>query len=154
MSALQKRFDELRETYPPSMHASLVLPLLHAVQEDKGFVSDEDAQAVAQFAGVPTMQVMEALTWYSMLRREAVGRHVLKVCRNLSCSLRGAERLIDHLQRKLRVAPGETTADGRFTLQTVECLASCGKAPSMQVNEAHYDELNEAKLDRLLEALP
>jgi NADH-quinone oxidoreductase subunit E len=88
-----------------------------------------------------------------MLYRKPVGQHVIKVCHNITCSLRGAERMIHHLQRKLGVKPGETTADGRFTLLTVECLASCGAAPSMQIDDTHHDGLSEAGIDRILERI-
>ena len=103
---------------------------------------------------MPAIQVVEALTWYSMFDREPQGRYVIKVCRNIACSLRGSERVVAHLQQRLGIRPGETTADGRFTLKTVECLASCGTAPAMQVNRTYHEQLDEAKLDRILESLP
>jgi NADH-quinone oxidoreductase subunit E len=154
MSSLQQKFEELSRTYPPQMRPSLVLPLLQHLQEEKGYLTEDDAHAVAACTGVPPMQAIEVLTWYTMLYRKPVGRHVIKVCRNIACSLRGAERLIDHLQQKLGVAVGETTSDGRFTLLTVECLASCGAAPSMQIDDTHHDCLNEASIDRILEGMP
>ena len=89
-----------------------------------------------------------------MFEREPCGRYVLKLCRNIACALRGSERLIAHLEHKLGIRVGETTADGRFTLQTVECLASCGTAPAMQLNRTYHEQLDEGKLDGLLEALP
>jgi NADH-quinone oxidoreductase subunit E len=88
-----------------------------------------------------------------MLYRQPVGRHVIKVCRNIACSLLGAERLLEHLKTKLGIGEGETTADGRFTLLTVECLASCGTAPAMQVNDTYHERLNEAEIDRILQGL-
>ncbi len=103
---------------------------------------------------MPPIQVVEALTWYSMFEREPQGRYVIKVCRNIACSLRGSERIVAHLERRLGIGVGETTADGRFTLKTVECLASCGTAPAMQVNRTYHEQLDEAKLDRILESLP
>jgi len=153
MSPLEEAFDRARAAYPPHMRPSLVLPLLQIVQEHQGHVSTEDARIVADYAGVPLMQVMEALSWYSMLFRQPVGRHVIKVCRNIACSLRGAERMLDHLEHKLGIKAGETTPDRRFTLLCVECLASCGTAPAMQVNDTHHDGLSEAKIDRILEGL-
>jgi NADH-quinone oxidoreductase subunit E len=102
---------------------------------------------------MPPIRVIEALTWYTMFDREPQGRHVIKVCRNIACSLRGSERVLEHLERRLGIKVGETTADGRFTLKTVECLASCGTAPAMQVNRTYHEQLDEAKLDRILESL-
>ena len=150
---LLEEFDRLRGTYPPQMKASLVLPLLHAVQQKKGHVTAADARFVADYAGVPPMQVMEALSWYTMLHRQPVGRHVVKVCRNIACALRGSDRLLAHVEKELGVAPGGTTADGRVTFLAVECLASCGTAPVMQVDETYHEELDEAKVNRVLEGL-
>ena len=153
MSALQEKLAELRNTYPPQMRSSLVLPLLHVIQEEKGHVSVEDAVAVAGYAGVPRMQVIEALSWYTMVSRLRTGRHGIKVCRNIACSLRGAVRILEHLRRQLGINVGETTAEGRFTLLTVECLASCGAAPAMQVNATHHDRLSEQAVDGILKDL-
>jgi NADH-quinone oxidoreductase subunit E len=152
--ALLEQFDALRREYPPEMKTSLVLPLLHCLQDAQGYVTEEDAVAIAQYIGMPAIQVVEALTWYTMFERAPQGRHVIKVCRNIACSLRGSERILAHLQQRLGIGIGETTADGRYTLKTVECLASCGTAPAMQVNRTYHEQLDEAKLDRILESLP
>ena len=152
-SGLQEQFDRLRDGYPPQMSASLVLPLLQIVQQRKGHVTAADAGLVADYAGVPSTQVIEALSWYTMLHRQPMGRHVVKVCRNIACALRGSDRLLAHVEKKLGVAPGETTADGRFTFLAVECLASCGTAPVMQVDETYHEQLDEATIDRILEEL-
>ena len=152
-TGLLEQFDRLRGTYPPQMSASLVLPLLQIVQQQKGHVTAADAGFVADYAGVPQMQVIEALSWYTMLNRQPVGRHVVKVCRNIACALRGSDRILAHIEKKLGVAPGGTTADGRFTFLAVECLASCGTAPAMQVDETYHEQLDEAKVDRVLEEL-
>ncbi|HWJ04265.1 MAG TPA: NADH-quinone oxidoreductase subunit NuoE [Steroidobacteraceae bacterium] len=152
--ALLEQFDALRRQYPPEMNTSLVLPLLHCVQDANGFVTEADAHAIAIYLGMPSIQVVEALTWYSMFDREPQGRYVIKVCRNIACSLRGSERIVAHLQQRLGIDVGETTPDGRFTLKTVECLASCGTAPAMQVNRTYHEQLDEAKLDAILESLP
>ncbi|NIQ95302.1 MAG: NADH-quinone oxidoreductase, partial [Desulfuromonadales bacterium] len=119
MSCLTDKFDKLRATYPEEMTSSLVLPLLQLMQEEKGHLTESDALFISGYLDVPPMQVKEALSWYTMLYKEPVGRHVIKVCRNIACSLLGAERLIGHLKRRLGVGPGETTADGRFTLLEV-----------------------------------
>lgn len=153
MSCLTDKFNRLAATYPAEMRSSLVLPLLHLMQEEKGHLTESDAVFIADYLGVPAMQVKEALTWYTMLHRKPVGRHVIKVCRNIACSLMGAERLIEHLKAKLGIGVGETTPDGRFTLLLVECLASCGTAPAMQVNDTYHEELDEARIDRILKEL-
>lgn len=150
---LLAKFDALRSQYPPEMKTSLVLPLLHCVQDENGFVTEADAAAIAEYIGMPAIQVVEALTWYTMFEREPQGRYVIKVCRNIACSLRGSEQVLAHLQQRLGIGVDETTADGKFTLQTVECLASCGTAPAMQVNRTYHEQLDAAKLDRILETL-
>jgi NADH-quinone oxidoreductase subunit E len=149
-AGLRERFDALRAQYPAEMNASLVLPLLHCAQEDKGWVGEDDAVMIADYLGLPAMQVQEALRWYTMFKQAPTGQHVIKICRNIACALRGAEDLITHLQRTLGITVGQTTADGRFTLQTVECLASCGTAPAMQINDTYHECLDEAKIDRII----
>ena len=153
MSGLARKFEDLRREYPAEMKASLVLPLLHFAQQEKGWVSEDDAAAIAECTGVARIQVTEALSWYTMFRRQKAGRHVIKVCRNISCSLRGAERVIDQLRERLGIEVGETSADGRFTLLTVECLASCGTAPAMQIGDTYHENLDAAALERILAEL-
>jgi NADH-quinone oxidoreductase subunit E len=153
MSCLEEKFDQLRRVYPREMNSSLVLPLLQLMQEEKRHLTESDAIYIAEYLGVPPMQVKEALLWYTMLYKEPVGKHVIKVCRNIGCSLLGAERLIAYLERTLGIKEGETTADGRFTLLAVECLASCGTAPAMQVNDTYHEQLNESKIDQILKEL-
>ena len=147
------RFDALRREYPPEMAPSRVLPLLHCVQDAQGHVTEADAVAIAGYLGMPPIQVVEALTWYSMFEREPTGRHVIRVCRNIACSLRGAEGIIAHLEQRLGIRVGETTPDGRFTLQTVECLASCGTSPAMQVGRTYHEHLDVTKVDQILKVL-
>lgn len=150
---LRARFDAIRALYPAEMAPSLVLPLLHSTQEAQGCVTEDDAVRIAGYIGVPAIQVLEALRWYTMFHGAPQGRHVVKVCRNIACALRGSESLIDHLQQRLGIAVGQTTADGRVTLQTVECLASCGTAPAMQVNDTYFENLDAARVDEILKGL-
>jgi NADH-quinone oxidoreductase subunit E len=131
----------------------MVLPCLHAIQHDRGFVADSDIAELTDYLGVPRIQIEEVLAHYTQFRRMPIGRWHLQACRNLSCSMRGAEGVIAHLSGKLGIAPGETTADGRFTLSTVECLGSCGTAPVVIVNEAYHENMSPARLDALIEGL-
>jgi NADH-quinone oxidoreductase subunit E len=130
-----------------------VLPCLRRIQEDRGFVADSDVDDLVAWLGVPRIQVEEVLSYYTQFRRKPIGRWHVQACRNVSCSMRGAERLIDHLSGRLGVKPGETTADGRYTLSTVECLGSCGTAPVVVVNETYHEDMSAEKVDRLLEGL-
>jgi NADH-quinone oxidoreductase subunit E len=153
MKHLLPEFEAMKARYPAGFESSLVLPCLRRIQADRGYVADEDIDGLVAYLGVPRIQVEEVLTYYTQLRRSPVGKWHLEVCHNVSCSMRGAERLLARLQEKLGVAPGETTADGRVTLATCECLGSCGTAPVMVVNDAYHENMSIAKVDALLEGL-
>jgi NADH-quinone oxidoreductase subunit E len=153
MKHLIPEFEKLRERFPQGFESSLVLPCVRRIQEDRGYVADSDIEELAVYLGVPQIQIEEVLSFYTQFRRKPIGRWHLQMCRNVSCSMRGAERLLDHVEKKLELRPGETTPDGRFTLSTAECLGSCGTAPMMMVNDGYHENLNDAKIDELLEGL-
>jgi NADH-quinone oxidoreductase subunit E len=146
-------FEQLRARFPAGFESSLVLPCVRRIQEDRGYVADEDIEQLAAYLGVPQIQVEEVLSFYTQFRRKPIGRWHLQFCRNISCSMNGAERIVEHVEQKLGVRPGQTTPDGRFTLSVVECLGSCGTAPMMMVNEGYHENLTRAKVDELLEGL-
>ena len=154
MKHLIPEFDVLRRRFPNGFESSLVLPCLRRIQEDRGYVADSDIDALVEYLGVPRIQVEEVLSYYTQFRRKPIGRWHVQACRNVSCSLMGSERILEHLTKKLGIGPGQTTADGRFTLSTVECVASCGTAPVVVINETCHESVSPAKLDVLLEALP
>jgi NADH-quinone oxidoreductase subunit E len=151
VTGLIPEFEAMKARYPAGFEASLVLPCLRRIQAARGYVADEDIAALVAYLNVPRIQVEEVLSYYTQLRREPVGRWHVEVCHNVSCSMRGAERLLAHLQEQLGVTPGETTADGRVTLATCECLGSCGTAPVVVVNEVYHEDMSIAKADALLE---
>jgi len=153
MKHLIPEFDALRARFPAGFESSLVLPCLRRIQEERGYIADDDIAALHDYLGVPRIQVEEVLSYYTQLRRAPIGRWHVQACRNVSCSLLGSDRIIDHLCRRLGVDPGQTTADGRFTLSTVECLAACGGAPVVMVNQTCHESVTTEKLDALLEAL-
>ena len=134
MKHLIPEFDRLKRRYPPGAESSLVLPCLHRIQDDRGFIADEDIAALTEYLGVARVQIEEVVAHYSMFRRQPVGRWHLQACRNVSCSMRGAEGLIDHLCKRLGVLPGQTTADGRITLEFAECIGACDGAPAVLLN--------------------
>jgi len=146
-------FERWKQRYPAGFEGSLTIPCLQRIQQEPGYIADSDIADLVAYLGVSRIQVDEVLAFYTMFTREPLGRHHLQVCHNASCSLRGAEGLVRYLCGKLGIQPGETTADGKFTLSTVECLASCGTAPMMMVNEAYHEDLTPAKVDALLEEL-
>ena len=153
MKHLIPEFEKLKARYPAGFESSLVLPCLRRIQEERGFIADSDIDGLVDYLGVPRIQIEEVLSFYTQFRRKPIGRWHVQTCRNVSCSMRGAERLIDHLRRKLGVAPGETTPDGRFTLSTVECLGSCGTAPVVMLNDAYHENMSAEKVDALLGGL-
>lgn len=154
MKHLIPEFEKWRARYPAGFESSLVLPCLRRIQEDRGYVADADIDALVEYLRVPRIQIEEVLSFYGQLRRKPIGRCHIQACRNLSCSLLGAERILEHLTRKLGIAPGQTTADGRFTLSTVECLAACGTAPVVMIDDTYHESMTAEKLDALLEKLP
>ena len=153
MKQLTPEFDLLRRRFPAGFESSLVLPCLRRIQEVRGWVADADIDELAEYLGVARIQIEEVLSFYTQFRRAPIGRWHLQACRNLSCSMRGAEGVIEHLAERLGIAPGETTADGRFTLSTVECLGSCGTAPVVMVNETYHEGMSPERLDALIERL-
>jgi NADH-quinone oxidoreductase subunit E len=153
MKHLIPEFEQWKQRYPAGFESSLVLPCLRRIQEDRGYVADSDVEELVAYLGVARIQVEEVLSYYTQLRRRPIGRWHLQACRNVTCSMRGAERVVDHLSKRLGVAPGGTTPDGRFTLTVVECLGSCGTAPVVMVNDAYHENMSTERLDALIEGL-
>jgi NADH-quinone oxidoreductase subunit E len=136
--------------YPEGRQKSAILPLLHLAQEKWGWLSVEVMDYVASLLNIKSIEVYEVATFYSMFHLKPVGKYVLEVCQTGPCCLVGAENIIDHLQKTLNIKIGETTADGMFTLKTVECLASCGSGPMLQMGDYYYENLTPEKMDKLL----
>jgi NADH-quinone oxidoreductase subunit E len=153
MKHLIPELEALKARLPAGFESSLVLPCLRRVQEERGYVADSDIDEMVEYLGVPRIQIEEVLSFYTQFRRKPIGRWHLQACHNVSCSMRGAERVIDYLGKKLGIAPGQTTSDGRFTLSRVECLGSCGTAPVIIVNDSYHENMSVEKIDALLEAL-
>lgn len=133
---------------------SMLLTALYIAQEQYGYLTPEALERVADRLGLPISEVYSAASFYSLYRTQKTGRYLLQVCDGLSCHLvGGAEMLVDYLSRRLGIKPGETTCDGQFTLETVQCLASCGTSPAIRVNDALYENMTLEKVDELLETL-
>lgn len=150
LSSLDEQVAHIVERYPQPRSA--VMPILHLVQETYGHISSEAIEWTAARLDLQPVQVLEIVTFYPMFRQGPVGRNHIKVCRTLSCALVGAEPLRDYLLRKLAVKLDETTPDGRFTVSEVECLACCGTAPVMMVNDELHEGVTPEKADQILAA--
>lgn len=150
-SALEKGIHDVLARYPNKQAA--LLPVLHLVQRERGFISPEDEKRVAGLLDMKPIRVREVVTFYTMFFRKPIGKHHIQVCSNLSCSLAGGEGLLEHLQKKLGVRSGETTPDGKFTLTEVECLGACEQAPCMMVNFDYYGNLDQEKVEGILKNL-
>jgi len=152
--------DQHTETATPAVPTrqqakrSMLLTALYIAQDQHGHLTPEALERVAQRLSVPLAEVYSTATFYSLYRMEPAGRYVIQVCDGLSCHLAGgAETLVDYIRAKLHIKPGETTPDGLFTLQTVECLASCGTSPALRINDELYENMTPDKVDRLLDQL-
>ncbi|MGD2041720.1 MAG: NADH-quinone oxidoreductase subunit NuoE [Anaerolineae bacterium] len=140
---------KIQDEYPDSQSA--LLPALYRAQQDYGgWLPPEAFDEVAAVMDLSPTLVAAAASFYTMFNREPVGKHLIQVCTNISCSLLGSQHVMDYLGNKLGIKPGETTADGAFTLVEVECLGSCGTAPMMQVDDQYYENLTEDRIDQIL----
>lgn len=147
----EKVVDELIARYPTRMAACI--PVLHLCQEAQGWVSPDIIQYVADRLEMSTSQVQGVVTFYTMYHQHEVAPNVVWVCRTLSCELRGAKQIQEHLERRLGCKAGGTSRDGKVTLLTAECLASCGTAPMVQLNDEFRENLTVAEVDRMLDEL-
>lgn len=145
------RFEEILSRYPNRQAACI--PVLHLCQEQNGWISDEIIVWVADALGLPGAHVRGVVTFYTLFNTQPVGKHQVWVCRTLSCALSGAESLLAHCEKRLGVHAGETTADGKITLRTAECLASCGSGPMIQVDREYHENLTIARVDEILDRL-
>ena len=152
---VKDEIEHWKSRFPEDRSRSAVIGALHAVQhENKGYLTAELMNAVADYLDLPTIQVYEVATFYSMFQTRPVGRNDVAICTNVSCMLRGAEELVEHVEQKLGIKVGESTSDGRiFLKKEEECLAACCGAPMMMVNHRYHENLTREKVDAILDAL-
>ena len=147
-------FDREIAKYPSDQKQSAVMACLQIVQEEQGFVSAESEKLVAQYLSMAPIAVHEVTTFYNMYNQRPVGKYKLNVCTNLPCQLRDGAKALHHLEHKLGITMGQTTADGLFTLQQSECLGACADSPVMLVNDIHMCSfMSNEKLDQLVDGL-
>jgi NADH-quinone oxidoreductase subunit E len=146
--------QKIIKRYPEGKQKSALIPILHLAQaEFDGWLSPAVMDYVASLLSIKPIEVYEVATFYSMFNLKPVGKCLLEVCRTGPCWLRGADDVVTYLENKLNIKAGDTTADGKFTLKTVECLGSCGSAPMLQCGADYHENLTEEKLDVLIEKL-
>jgi NADH-quinone oxidoreductase subunit E len=146
-----RAIDDILTRYPNRLAACI--PVLHACQDQNGWISDEVIDFVATTIDVSTAHVQGVVTFYTLFNQKPVGEHQVWVCRTLPCALRGAEGVLHHCEKRLGIHAGETTPDGKITLRDAECLASCGTAPMMQVDKTYHENLTLDRVDDVLRSL-
>ena len=134
--------------------SAALLPVLHRLQDEYGWISREIETETAEFLDVPEVKVHEAVSFYSMFHSKKIGKYEIRICETLSCTLNDAETLLSFLKKKLGIGLGETTPDGRFTLSAVQCLGACELSPVMQINRDTYGRLTPEKIEEILRRLP
>jgi len=152
---VREEIDHWVAKFPPERKRSAVISALHAVQhENNGFLTAELMDAVAEYLGLANIQVYEVASFYSMFETKPVGRHHVSICTNISCMLRGSQEIVDHVEKKLGIKVGESTADGRIYLKREEeCLAACVNAPMLMVDPVYHENLTPASVDHILDEL-
>lgn len=145
----KKTIDGIRHHFPTEQ--ALLLPLLHEIQNEHGWVSMDSMRAAGEFLNLPLSKVREVASFYTMYKLEPQGKVDIQICTNISCWLNGADKVLACAEKKLGITSGHTSADGKFTLSQVECLAACGTAPAMMINEDYYENLTEESLTKLLD---
>ncbi len=151
---LRGEIDDWLTRYPADQKQSAVLGALRALQHEEGYLPVDKMDAIAEYLEMPAIAVYEVASFYSMFELKPVGKHTIAVCTNLSCMLRGADEIVEHLKNKLGIDLGESTEDGKFYLKREEeCLAACCGAPMMQVDHVYKENLTIEKVDKILEEL-
>jgi NADH-quinone oxidoreductase subunit E len=146
------KVNEIIARYPQGKQKSALLPVLHLAQETfGGWLSAETMDYVAELLQITPIEVYEVATFYSMYNVKPVGKYMFEVCQTGPCMLNGSDNIIAYIGEKLGIKPGETTADGLFTLKTVECLGACGYAPMMQMGKTYREHLTKDKVDQIIE---
>ncbi|MCU7547862.1 NADH-quinone oxidoreductase subunit NuoE [Chitinophagaceae bacterium LB-8] len=145
------KVQEIVARYPEGKQKSALIPVLHLAQEEWGWLSPETMDYVAELLQLKPVEVYEVATFYSMYHLKPVGKYVFEVCQTGPCMLRGSDEIIAYIKEKLNIGVGETTADGLFTLKTVECLGACGYAPMMQMGKYFKEHLTKERIDQIVE---
>ena len=150
----QKFYDEMKKLEPRyPTKVALLIPALHQAQDETGWLSPEVMEEIGAYIGIHPAQVREVASFYTMFNLKPVGKYHLKICTNVACCLRGADELVEHVEKKLDIKCGETTQDKKFTLMEEECLGACISAPAMMLNNDYVENLTPESLDKILDGL-
>ena len=146
-----KKAEELRKRYPTSQAA--LLPILWIAQQQEGWISEDMMRYIGKLLDLPYGHILGVVTFYTMYHSEKLGKYHIEVCTNISCMLRGSDRILETIEHRCGVKPGETSADGKWTVSEVECMGACGGAPMLAIGEEYYENLTQEKTDQLLSSL-
>jgi NADH-quinone oxidoreductase E subunit len=146
---IKNTINGIRHQFPTEQ--ALLIPLLHQIQNEYGWVSMESMKSAGEFLNLPLSKVREVASFYTMFKLEPQGKVDLQICTNISCWLNGADKLVACAEKRLGINCGETTKDGKFTLSQVECLAACGTAPALMMNEDYYENIDVPQLNKILD---
>jgi NADH-quinone oxidoreductase subunit E len=146
---IKKTINGIRHQFPTEQ--ALLLPLLHEIQNEKGWVSLDSMKEAGEFLNLPLSKVREVASFYTMYRLQPIGKVDVQICTNISCWLNGADKVLACAEKKLGIHAGQTTKDGKFTLTQVECLAACGTAPAVQINQDYFEQVTEEQMKDLLD---
>lgn len=149
----RKACEEIISHYPADWKQAAILPILHLAQKEWGYISLEGLKLIAEMLEMPPARAAGVMSFYPMFHKAPVGRHVIQVCSTLSCALCGAHDVVDHVKQKYRIDVGETTEDGRLTLEKCECIAACEGGPAVRINDTLYRNANVERLEEILSGL-
>jgi NADH-quinone oxidoreductase subunit E len=151
---IKKLIDKELKKYPVEKKQSAVIAALALMQNDRGWLSKEDINQVAEYLNMPEIAVLEVATFYNMFDLKPIGKYKISVCTNISCMLRNSDEIVNYLKKKLKIEFEEITKDGKFSLKESECMGACSGAPLITINnQKMYENLDENKIDQLLEKL-
>ncbi len=146
-----KEVEELRKRYPTSQ--ALMLPVLWMVQEQEGYISEDSMRYVASLLRIPFGHILGVVSFYTLLQKNRIGKYHIEVCTNVSCMLRGSRKILEHIEQRLGIKPGETSSDKKWTLSEAECMGSCATAPMLAIGDEYYENLTIEKIDKLIDTI-
>ncbi|MCH8010750.1 MAG: NAD(P)H-dependent oxidoreductase subunit E [Candidatus Marinimicrobia bacterium] len=146
-----QRVEKILSQYPDKRSATL--PLLHLAQEQEGYLTSAAIEAVAELVEIHPGEMMDTVSFYTMFYTKPMGKNHVQVCQTLSCSLNGADSLVDHISEKYKIAHGDVSQDGKISLVKVECLGSCDTAPVIRINDSNYESMTVEKFDKIVESI-